>query len=136
MCSPISVSLSSTQLLYVLYMCIHCGHLTPSLSLPLPPHFSLSPPHHWQLGSLVREPSVWTGQRVYCTGRTHRRTQTSQTVLTTSHWAAAVCLAYIGDLTASYWSEKKCVFVCEYGEISVTGKVTACSCSFCLWSFV
>lgn len=60
-------------------MCIYCGHfslffhqpaslLTSYISsLPPPPHLSLSPAHHWQLDSPVREPSVWTGQRANCT---------------------------------------------------------------------
>lgn len=42
---------------------------TPIFPLSPPPHLSLSPPHHWQFGSPVREPSVWTGQRVYCASR-------------------------------------------------------------------
>lgn len=53
------------------------------------------------------------------------------TNMTTSHWAAAVRLAYIGDLTASYWCEK-----CVCSRINVTGKVTACSPFLCLWSFI
>lgn len=35
----------------------------------------------------------------------HQTLTNISAILAASHWAAAVCLAYIGDLTASYWCE-------------------------------
>lgn len=109
----------------------------PSLSLSLP---LLSPPHHWWLGSPVREPSVWTGQRVYCTSwavrRTHRRTQTSQ-----PYWPAHIGLPQSVWLTLvtsqpATGVKSVCVTVCVWvgRGISVAVKVKACSSSHCLWS--
>lgn len=139
-----------TEPLHSRYMCVctHCGHFTlffqqpaslltsyiPSLLLLLLTSFSISPPAVG-LTSERAQCADWT-EGVLSQFAIRRKHTNISTNMTTSHWAAAVCLAYIGDLTARYWCEKCVCAVCVCRRISVAGKVTACSSFlFCLWSF-
>lgn len=82
-------------------VCAAVTSLCFSTSLPLspPPHFFLSPPDHWQLGSPVREPSVWTGQRVYCTSwPSGAHTNTHKHLNHTAHLTLGSC-----SLSGIHW---------------------------------
>lgn len=61
------------------------------------------PPRHWQFTS-ERGP-VCGQDRGSIVPVCHQTLTNISAILAASHWAAAVCLAYIGDLTASYWCE-------------------------------
>lgn len=61
------------------------------------------PPRHWQFTS-ERGP-VCGRDRGSIVPVCHQTLTNISAILAASHWAAAVCLAYIGDLTASYWCE-------------------------------
>lgn len=107
--------------------CMHRDHFT--LFFHQPSSLSTSPSP--QLGTPVREPSVWTGQRVYCTGwPSGAHTDAHKHLNHTDH--LTVCLAFTGDLTASYWCEK-CVCVC--GGISVLERFIFCQPFFSCFIF-